>query len=168
MNSTCLSPREGEREKEGRKESFSPSFRCPSLPFCECHTSHVTKTLSVFPFFRVHFPFFIFSTCASRIGTCRIHAYLITDILSIYCNKWILRSLEGLQKSERFCKKRKSNFGKKFNHWKWKARIKVSTRKAGTADKLEKRKGKTRKLANVVRESWGSRKGTVRKDTMNN
>ena len=80
MNSTSPPPRERDRRKEGRRV-FPLLFAAPSLPLCKHPISHITKTLSVFPFFRLHS--LVFSFSATRIGTCRIHEYLITDIFNL-------------------------------------------------------------------------------------
>ena len=157
MNSTGLPQ---VTEKKGRKESFSPSF-CPpplspllwSLYFSRHQDtsclSFLPRSLSCFLLLRM------------RKQDRYVPNRCILDYWYFqFISKWILLALQGLQKWLRFCMKKKSIIGK--------GKRRLSTRKAGTAEKLGRRKGKTRKLANVVRESWGSTKGAARKDTINN
>ena len=94
---------------EGRRKVFPLLFLPHPRVFLSSHF-HVTKTLSLFPFFRVHLPF-----SASTIGTSRIHAYLIDSVFNLTdesCSR-----CEGLKNERDSARRQNQTLEKKIQEW---------------------------------------------------
>ena len=94
---------------EGRRKVFPLLFLPHPRVFLSSHF-HVTKTLSFFPFFRVHLPF-----SASTIGTSRIHAYLIDSVFNLTdesCSR-----CEGLKNERDSARRQNQTLEKKIQEW---------------------------------------------------
>ena len=94
---------------EGRRKVFPLLFLPHPRVFLSSHF-HVTKTLSLFPFFRVHLPF-----SASTIGTSRIHAYLIDRVFNLTdesCSR-----CEGLKNERDSARRQNQTLEKKIQEW---------------------------------------------------
>ena len=97
------------REVEGRRKVFPLLFLPHPRVFLSSHF-HVTKTLSLFPFFRVHLPF-----SASTICTSRIHAYLIDRVFNLTdesCSR-----CEGLKNERDSARRQNQTLEKKIQEW---------------------------------------------------
>ena len=84
MNSTDLLVSERGRERE---ESLSPSFPSPLSPvlLSPPFSRHQTLEFFLLFFFSGSLSFFFFSV--SKIGTCRIHAYLINSVFILTADR---------------------------------------------------------------------------------